>query len=201
MAGRAGPTGSLLHPVAIRAQTTRQDSGEICSCSYFLRRVSADRGDGHLEVSRIGAPHAYAAHALSTTDLCLPDFDVRMPAGQVSVEGQRLALAQLETNPQQGEARAFLAYCRARLGDRTGAKNDAAWALKVWPGDNQVIRNTFLTYVALGDQDDALNALRLGTAKLAEELDAHPDLAEFRKNLRFKEWIDKKHKEQKNKGG
>jgi serine/threonine-protein kinase len=116
-------------------------------------------------------------------------------------EGQRLALAQLETNPQQGEARAFLAYCRARLGDRTGAKNDADWALKVWPGDNQVIRNAFLTYVALGDQDDALNSLRLGTAKLAEELDAHPDLAEFRQNLRFREWIDKKHKEQKNKGG
>jgi eukaryotic-like serine/threonine-protein kinase len=116
-------------------------------------------------------------------------------------EGRRLALAQLETNPQQGEARAFLAYCRARLGDRTGAKNDADWALKVWPDDNQVIRNTFLTYVALGDQDDALNSLRLGTAKLAEELDAHPDLAEFRQNLRFREWIDKKHKEQKTQGG
>lgn len=116
-------------------------------------------------------------------------------------EGQRLALAQLETNPQQGQARALLAYSRARLGDRVGAKNDAAWALKVRPGDNQVIRDTFLAYIALGDQDDALNALRLGTEKLAEELDVHPDLAEFRQNLRFKEWIDKKHKEQKHKGG
>lgn len=107
-------------------------------------------------------------------------------------EGQRLALARLATNPQQGQMRAFLAYCRARLGDKVGAKNNAAWALKSSPGDNQVIRNVVLTYVALGDTDDALKALKLGTAKLAEELDAHPDLAEFRQNLRFREWVNKK---------
>ncbi len=61
-----------------------------------------------------------------------------------------------------------------------------------WPGDNQVIRNVVLTYVALGDTDNALKALERGTAKLAEELDAHPDLAEFRENLRFRQWVDKK---------
>jgi serine/threonine-protein kinase len=109
-------------------------------------------------------------------------------------EGKRLALARLEANPQQGQMRALLAYCRARLGEKAGAKDDAAWALKSWPGDNQVVRNVVLTYVALRDTDDALKALSQGTAKLAEELDAHPDLAEFRQNLRFREWVDKKRK-------
>jgi eukaryotic-like serine/threonine-protein kinase len=116
-------------------------------------------------------------------------------------EGQRLALEKLAANPQHGQTRAFLAYLRARLGDKTGARNDAVWALTVWPGDNQVIRYAVLTYAALGDWDDALKTLELGTPELAEELNVHPDLAEFRQDLRFKEWIDKKHKGQENKGG
>ncbi len=49
-------------------------------------------------------------------------------------KGKRLALARLEANPQQGQMRAFLAYCRARLGDKAGAKNDAAWALNILAG-------------------------------------------------------------------
>ena len=116
-------------------------------------------------------------------------------------EGQRLALEKLETNPQHGQTRAFLAYLRARLGDQAEARNDAVWALTVWPGDNQVIRYAVLTYAALGDWNDALKTLELGTPELAEELNVHPDLAEFRQDLRFKEWIDKKHKEQKAQGG
>jgi len=106
-------------------------------------------------------------------------------------EGKRLALARLEANPQQGQMRALLAYCRARLGDKAGAKNDAAWALTSRPGDSQVIRNVVLTYVVLGQTDNALKALQQGTAILAEELDSHPDLAEFRQNLRFRQWVDK----------
>jgi Flp pilus assembly protein TadD len=110
------------------------------------------------------------------------------------LEAQRLARAQLETNSQHGQARAYLAYCRARLGDSVGAREEVSWALNSWQGDNQVIRAAVLTYVALGDWDNALKTLELGTTKLAEELYAHPDLAEFRQNLRFREWIDKKRK-------
>ena len=110
------------------------------------------------------------------------------------LEGQRLARAQLETNPQHGQARAFLAYCRARLGEKSGAKDDVVWALNSWPGDNQVIRSAVLTYAALADWDNVLKTLELGTPKLAEELDAHPDLAEFRHDLRFKQLMDKKRK-------
>jgi serine/threonine protein kinase/tetratricopeptide (TPR) repeat protein len=107
-------------------------------------------------------------------------------------EGKRLALARLALNPQHGQMRAFLAYCRARLGDKAGARNDAGWALTSRPGNSQVIRYVVLTYVALGDTDNALKALEQGTKKLAEELDSHPDLAEFRENLRFRQWVDKK---------
>ena len=65
-------------------------------------------------------------------------------------EVQRLALEKLKANPQHGLTRAFLAYCRARLGDKAGARNDAGWALNSWPGNNQVIRYAVLTYAALG---------------------------------------------------
>lgn len=109
-------------------------------------------------------------------------------------EAHRLALAQLETNPQNGEVLAQLAYSRARLGEKNGAARDAASALTIRPGDNQVIRFAVLTYVVIGDSDGGLNALNFATPKLAEELDVHPDLAEFRQNPRFKEWIVKKRK-------
>jgi tetratricopeptide (TPR) repeat protein len=109
-------------------------------------------------------------------------------------EVQRLALEKLKANPQHGLTRAFLAYCRARVGDKTGARNNAGWALNSWPGNNQVIRYAVLTYAALADWDDAYHTLELGTAKLIEELEGHPDLAEFSKTLRFIEVKDKKRK-------
>lgn len=105
-----------------------------------------------------------------------------------------LARMKLEANPQHAQALALLAYCRARLGDRSGAQDDAVRALHLWSEDNQVIRSAALTYAALGEWDNALHTIDLGTVKLAEELNVHPDMAEFSKDLRFIQLIDKKRK-------
>jgi len=105
-----------------------------------------------------------------------------------------LARMKLQANPQHAQALASLAYCRARLGDRSGAQDDAVRALRLWPEDNQVIRYAALTYSALGEWENVLHTIDLGTPKLAEELNVHPDMAEFSKDLRFIQLMDKKRK-------
>ncbi|HWF05259.1 MAG TPA: protein kinase [Candidatus Angelobacter sp.] len=109
-------------------------------------------------------------------------------------EGLRLVNAQLKLNQQQPQELALRANLGARLGKTDEAIHDIQSAIYSWPKDSQVIRYTFLAYVAMdkGDSAAAFEALKQSTPNLAKELACHPDLAEFRKNLRFREWMDNK---------
>ena len=109
--------------------------------------------------------------------------------------GQALevARADLEQNPQNGSARAFVAYFAARLGDRSWAQGEIGQALQSSPGDNRVILRAILTYEALGLRNDALATLSAATPELLRELDRDPDLADLRQDSRFRQLVERTH--------
>jgi tetratricopeptide (TPR) repeat protein len=106
-----------------------------------------------------------------------------------------LAELELNQNPNQGYPRSFVAYMAARLGDSKKARNEIEQALTLSPEDNKVIRNAVLTYEFLRQRDRAIAVLKGATPDLLRELDRHPDLADFRKDLRFQQLIGKIRKE------
>jgi hypothetical protein len=57
--------------------------------------------------------------------------------------------------------------------------------LQFAPEDRKVLRRAVLTYDCLGLREKALDLLPRATPDLLEELNAHPDLAEFRRHPRF----------------
>jgi eukaryotic-like serine/threonine-protein kinase len=99
-------------------------------------------------------------------------------------EGLRLVEKKLELNPKHAQVLAYRAYFRARL-KIDGAKDDARAALTLWPTDGQVVRYTFLTYLALADKADALETYKKADSNVQNELRQHPDVAELSKDLRF----------------
>lgn len=100
-----------------------------------------------------------------------------------------LALAALNENPRLGYDRGFVAYISARLGDRKRAEDEIAQALQLSPGETKVIRNAVLTYEALGERARAIHVLEGAPIELLHELDRQPDLADFRRDSRFKQLI------------
>jgi len=96
-----------------------------------------------------------------------------------------LALRDLGENPSSGYPRSFVAYCAARLNDKTRAETEIAQALRLWPGDKLVRRNAVLTYEALGERQRAFEVLQQATPALVHELQHHPDLADFWLDPRF----------------
>jgi serine/threonine protein kinase/tetratricopeptide (TPR) repeat protein len=100
-------------------------------------------------------------------------------------KGHDLASAELRQNPAKGYTRAFVAYFKARLGERSTAEQDIEEAMHLAPDDNEVVRCAVLTYQALGEEERALSTLNGATPGMIAELNRHPDLAEFRKNPRF----------------
>lgn len=101
--------------------------------------------------------------------------------------GSELALKALQDNPHLARARAFVGYFAARLGDRRRGQQEIEQALQFDPGDKGVIRRAVLTYEMLGLRDRALTVAATMTADDLRELDRHPDLADFRQDLRFRE--------------
>ena len=102
-----------------------------------------------------------------------------------------LALMDLAENPSPGYPRAFLAYCAARLGDRARAQAEVSQALKSSPGIKGVIRNAVLTYEVLGQRDKAIAVLGHATPEVLQELQRHPDLADFSHDPRFQDLVVK----------
>ena len=102
-----------------------------------------------------------------------------------------LALRDLAENPSQGYPRAFVAYCAARMGDTRRAESEIGQALKSSPGDKGVIRNAVLTYEMLGQRDKAIVVLNRVPRELLQELQRHPDLADFCRDPRFQELVVK----------
>ena len=101
-------------------------------------------------------------------------------------KGMDLALADLNQNPANGQARAFAAYFAARVGDSHRAKDEIQQALHLAPGDNTVIYRAILTYEALGLRKDALAISEGATPDLIQSLESDPDLADFCRDSRFK---------------
>lgn len=108
-------------------------------------------------------------------------------SGRAYQNGEQLAIRELQTRPDLAETRSYVAYFEARLGERRRAQEEMAQALHAAPADSQVLRNAVLTYHALGQQEQALNALEQATLPLLLELERHPDLADFCQDSRFKE--------------
>jgi serine/threonine protein kinase/tetratricopeptide (TPR) repeat protein len=102
-----------------------------------------------------------------------------------------LALMDLADNPSPGYPRAFLAYCAARLDDSARAQAEISQALKSSPGNKGVIRNAVLTYEVLGQRDKAIAVLGHATPQVLQELQRHPDLADFSRDPRFQELVVK----------
>jgi tetratricopeptide (TPR) repeat protein len=100
-------------------------------------------------------------------------------------KGHDLASAELRQNPSRGYTRAFLAYFKARLGDRPGAEQDIAEAMHLSPEDNEVIRCAVLTFETLAQRENSVSALNRATPGMLRELSRHPDLVDFRRDPRF----------------
>jgi tetratricopeptide (TPR) repeat protein len=106
-------------------------------------------------------------------------------------KGMGLALTELKDDPHSGYTRAYVGYCAARLGDAARADDEISQAREQLPSDTEVIRQTVLTYVAMGRRDRAIEALNGAPLELLHELYRHPDLADFRQDLRFKQVVAK----------
>lgn len=103
--------------------------------------------------------------------------------------GQELAERALSTDPSNGYTRAFFGYFCARLRSSKVAEREIAQALQFAPEDQKVLRRAVLTYDCLGLRNKALDLLPRATPSLLAELNAHPDLAEFRHDPRFMELL------------
>jgi tetratricopeptide (TPR) repeat protein len=118
------------------------------------------------------------------------------PAAARSAYLSALQLSELEVrqNPLSGFQRAFIGYFAARLGQRSRAIDETEEALQLFPQDIKVLRRAILTYEALGDTDRALQLAAKAPGSLLQELNRHPDLADFRVNPRFIELLDQAEK-------
>jgi adenylate cyclase len=106
-------------------------------------------------------------------------------------EALKLALLELEKDPQSGDKRAFVGYLEATLGHRERANSEISQALQQSPGNKYVIQRAFLTYLLLGEIDLALEVLNRLSADLVRELDRHPDVAGFRQDPRFRKIVER----------
>lgn len=106
-------------------------------------------------------------------------------------KGMGLALARLKDDPHDGYTRAYVGYFAARLGDAARADDEIGQAREQLPSDTDVTRQTVLTYVALGQRDRAIEALNGAPPELLHDLDRHPDMSDFRQDLRFKQVVNK----------
>jgi adenylate cyclase len=106
-------------------------------------------------------------------------------------KGMDLALAELKDDPHSGYTRAYVAYFAARLGDPARAEDEIIQAKEEAPSDTKVTRRSVLTYEALGQRERAIEALNDAPPELLYELNRHPDLADFRQDLRFKQVVAK----------
>lgn len=98
---------------------------------------------------------------------------------------------QLQINAASGEARAYKAYIEARLGRKDDAMDEIGQALQSSGSDKEVMRRAVLTYEALGKRDLTLQVVKLAPPEVRNAIEVHPDLADLRNDLRFKQMLGK----------
>jgi tetratricopeptide (TPR) repeat protein len=104
-------------------------------------------------------------------------------------EGMRSALEALNENPRSGFTRAYVGYFASRLGEPDRAASEIQQALQLSPSDKTVLRRAVLTYEALGKRDEALRIVAKVPVQVLRELNRHPDLADLRRDSRFKDLV------------
>jgi serine/threonine protein kinase/tetratricopeptide (TPR) repeat protein len=100
-------------------------------------------------------------------------------------KGLALASAHLEMNPNSYQARAYMAYVQARLGQNGNARSGIAQAMQSPDKDKQILLCAILTYEALGDREQALKLVNQIPPGMKITIQHHPDLADLRRDLRY----------------
>lgn len=108
----------------------------------------------------------------------------RFEARKAYKEALELADDLLLEQPRDAYIRVFLGYICARLGENSRAHREVTQALRFAPEDAKVIRRAALAHAALRRVDLA-EALIDSIPLLKTEMSRHPDLAEFRRGIRF----------------
>jgi len=109
------------------------------------------------------------------------------------LHSKELAEKEIPRNPHDGTLRAHLAYLCARLDDRKRAESELGQALHDSPRDTLALGEAVLVYEALGQRERALALLQTLPKEVLLELSRDPDLADLRKDSRFKELMDLHH--------
>jgi len=99
--------------------------------------------------------------------------------------GLTLVEHQLVENPWDGGERSFLGYFCAQLGQRDRAESETKQALRLAPGELNVIWMAVMTYEALGMRDEAIAILRTAPPEMLEDLKRWPDVADLTADSRF----------------
>jgi Flp pilus assembly protein TadD/tRNA A-37 threonylcarbamoyl transferase component Bud32 len=104
---------------------------------------------------------------------------------RASLRGLEIAEQEVEKNPRDGDARSFLAYLCARIGDGRRAASEIAQAVSLSPADENVRFMAVLTYEALGLRKETLAVLSGTPHEVIADLGRYPDLADLHQDPRF----------------
>jgi eukaryotic-like serine/threonine-protein kinase len=107
--------------------------------------------------------------------------------------GLDLAEARLAQNPRDVDERSRLAYLCARLGEARRAESEAAQAVRLGRGSNDVRWFAALTYEVLALHDRTVDLVRDAPDWMLGRLNHFPDLADLQKDSRFRDLIGMHH--------
>ena len=102
-----------------------------------------------------------------------------------------LALVELQQNPSRGRIRAFVAYAKLRLGQKSAAEEEINEALHSAPGNSQVIYLAVLIYETLGQRNQTIDVLRGSTPEGIREIEHERELAALHGDPRFLQLVAK----------
>jgi eukaryotic-like serine/threonine-protein kinase len=104
--------------------------------------------------------------------------------------GMELAEVYLTHNPRDGEARSYLAYFCARLGENRRAELEAAQALQLSANYGDTRTYVALTQEVLGNRDAALAVLKDAPTQVLADLERWPDAANLHNDPQFLKLLD-----------
>jgi serine/threonine protein kinase len=99
-------------------------------------------------------------------------------------QGLSFTQAHLRVNSKSPEARIFMAYAQARLGQVSEASQNLGEALPSSNNGQLLLFQAILTSEVLGDRKQSLNLYGRLKPDMKKSVEHHPDLAELRKDLR-----------------
>jgi serine/threonine protein kinase/tetratricopeptide (TPR) repeat protein len=112
-------------------------------------------------------------------------------AEQAFQKALELARTKVRLNPQDAYMRACAGYLLARLGRTEDAEYETDQVLKLTPATTDTRQVAARTYEALGLRDRALEVLEGAPAALLEEIGRHPDMADFSRDTRFRNLLNR----------